>query len=142
MIQIPYESYAKDRKVRIEFRNVEGPFAAKAGLVLLCLDHKSRGGGGGQSGGKEASQAPELQIGPNPTRGRLSLDFSLSNPSLVKISLFDLTGRRVAVLHDRKLTSGKYSLTLMFPEKISSGVYFLIVETNGRSSSRKVVLRR
>jgi len=141
IVQIPYESYAKDRKARIEFRNAEGPFAANAGLVLLCLDHKSRGGGG-QSGGKEASLAPRLQIGPNPTRGRLSITFSLSTPSLVRINLFDLTGRRVAVLHDRKLSAGKQKLSLILPERLASGIYFLILETAGRSAAKKVVLRR
>jgi len=141
IVQIPYESYVKDRKVRIEFRNAEGPYAAKAGLALLCLDHKSKGGGG-QSGSKEVSLGPKLQISPNPTRGRLSLDFSLSNSSLVKISLFDLTGRKIAVLYNRQLSAGKQNLTLTLPERLSSGIYFLMIEADDRRTSKKVILRR
>ena len=142
MIQIPYESYVKDRKVRVVFRNVDGSFAAKAGLVLLCLDHKAKGGSGGQSGGKEASQAPELQIGPNPTKGRLLINFHLDKSASMKIDLFDLSGRRIATLYDSKTPSGKQRLTLTLPERLSSGVYFLIIKAEGESISEKVVLNR
>jgi len=142
VVQIPYDAYKEDRKVRVVFRNADGSFVAKAGLVLLCLDHKAKGGGGGQSGGREASLLSKLRVGPNPTRGKLSINFHLDKSTSVKISLFDLTGRRVAVLHNGKLTPGKHGPTLMLPEKISSGVYFLIIKADQRCVAKKVILKR
>ncbi len=141
IVQIPYESYVRDRRVEVTFRNASGPFTAKAGLMLICVDHKHHGGGG-QSGGREAKIVSRCRIGPNPTTGKLFINFHLDKPAPVKISLFDLTGRRIAALYDSKIPSGKQRLTLTLPERLSSGIYFLIFEAEGRRASKKVVLRR
>ena len=141
MVQIPYKSYVKDRKVKVAFKNVSGSFAAKAGLMLLCVDHKQQGGGG-QSGGPQLPIASKLSITPNPTKGRLSLNFSLGNPSLVRINLYDLTGRKVATVHNDNLSTGDHKLTTDLSGNLSSGVYFLTLEAEGKNIVEKIVLRR
>jgi len=84
----------------------------------------------------------KFRIGPNPTRGKLFINFHLDKPAPVKISLFDLTGRRIAALYDSKIPSGKHRLTLTLPERLSSGIYFLIFEAEDCRASEKIVLRR
>ncbi|RKX68604.1 hypothetical protein DRP53_10415 [candidate division WOR-3 bacterium] len=83
-----------------------------------------------------------LRIGPNPTRGRLSVTFSLTQTAQITISLFDPAGRMIASLHNKKLSRGKHNLALSLPEWIPSGIYFLVLNTTEKNIARKIVLRR
>ncbi len=141
MIKIPLESYLKDRKVRVTFRNVSGPFAAKAGLKLLCADHK-KSGSGGQSAGPQTPIGSCLKLAPNPTTDKLTLKFSLTQPCWVTVKLFDPSGRKIATPYNQRCPSGERIVIINLPATLSSGVYFLILEAVGRHIAKKVVLQK
>ncbi len=83
----------------------------------------------------EISPLAELvNIFPNPSRGVINIEYTLSRRSRVKISLFDITGRMVDNLLNRILDAGNHRL--IFRLDLPSGLYFIQMET---VNYRKVV---
>jgi len=78
---------------------------------------------------------------PNPFRGETRLEFQLPRVSWVKLSLFDLMGRRVRVLADRLFEPGRHDVSLA-ANGLSSGLYFIRLESRGEVRSQRVVLLR
>ncbi len=63
------------------------------------------------------------QIFPNPFNRQTTVVFSLAEPSAYRISLFDITGRRLETITAPSQPAGVYRLTLNF-DQLGSGVYF------------------
>ncbi len=78
---------------------------------------------------------------PNPFRGAASLTLSLPSSQRVEVTLFDVLGRRVAVLHDGPLTSGSHALTLD-GSGLPSGVYVVRAVGERFTASRRVTVVR
>jgi hypothetical protein len=66
-------------------------------------------------------------IFPNPSNGCFELQLSLPSPSRVTITLCDIAGRSVALLHDGSLPSGSSTIPGV-ANGIAPGVYFLRIE--------------
>ena len=81
---------------------------------------------------------------PNPFTAATRLRFALSAAQRVSIEVYDVTGRRVAVLADQDYTPGEHSVTWNGAdnrgERLASGLYFITAETGGRTAVRKVIL--
>src|SRR5690606_15291007 len=59
-----------------------------------------------------ASAGPSLDAAfPNPFATRTTLRLTLDAPQSMRAEVFDLLGRRVAVLHDGPLAAGAHALT-------------------------------
>lgn len=76
---------------------------------------------------------------PNPFNPRATLRFEVPRPDFVRLAVYDLLGQRVAILLDRRVSSGEHELTWN-ANGLSSGVYLLRMEAGGASFTRKVVL--
>jgi hypothetical protein len=59
---------------------------------------------------------------------------------IIEVALFDITGRRVAALLPCKRVKDK--IELPWPSDINTGVYYMVVKSQGETFSRKVVLFR
>jgi flagellar hook assembly protein FlgD len=83
---------------------------------------------------------------PNPFADRLNVNFELPESSFVNISVYDLSGKRIAELVDDKLPQGENSCfwegEIGSGNKINPGVYFLRVVYGGRLFMHKVVFGR
>ena len=91
-----------------------------------------------------------LDQGPNPFRGRTQIRYSLPERSPVQLEVFDLQGRRVAVLANGVQEAGAYSVpfgsgvstaTGRIPT-LASGVYFVRLQAGTFSRTSKMVLAR
>jgi len=81
-------------------------------------------------------------VSPNPVRSLATVEVYVAQPGNVNIAVFDLAGRVVAVIDSGEIAAGAHSYTWMVPGTVSSGVYFVRVETeNAAASSRMVVVR-
>ncbi len=80
-----------------------------------------------------------IETYPNPFNSRTSLTFNLPEVANIKIALYDLSGRQVADLMDNKLQAGQHSLTID-GENLSSGVYVVQLQAEGKVSKRKLTL--
>lgn len=76
---------------------------------------------------------------PNPFNPVTNIKFSVSKPGLVKLRVFDISGREIAELVNQNMNSGSYNYDFN-ASHLSSGVYFYRLETEGYSNVRKMIL--
>jgi hypothetical protein len=82
-----------------------------------------------------------LDVYPNPARGPVAVSLHLDHADQAKVALFDMRGRRVAVLHDAPLAAGRHTLRLE-TATLSAGVYLVRIEGEAASLSRRLVVLR
>ncbi len=97
------------------------------------------------TGVAESSLIPlknELQQNyPNPFNPTTNFGFRISDFGFVKLSIFDLLGREVAVLINEQKQAGRYTVNWN-ASGISSGMYFYRLEAGSYISTKKLVLLR
>ncbi len=76
---------------------------------------------------------------PNPLRGRGTFNMTVANDQPVRISIHDVLGREVAVLHEGHLAAQTYTFTLD-ASHFASGVYLLRVAGKGFVETRRLSL--
>jgi len=85
-------------------------------------------------------------IYPNPFNPTARIAFDVSARSRVELAIYDVSGRRVAVLVDRELEAGRYESVWNGRDRegrtASSGVYFCRLDAAGGTETRKLVLIR
>ncbi|MBD3164973.1 T9SS type A sorting domain-containing protein [bacterium] len=110
------------------------------GLAVLDI---SRTGTWNNLTGEPASAHPENftleTVRPNPFNGLTSVHFTLPRAGHVVLSVFDVLGREVAVVHDGVLPAGRHRLPFDAGRAglHASGVYFLHAQTQGEASATK-----
>ncbi len=76
---------------------------------------------------------------PNPFNPTTNIEFSLTDDKNVRVEVFDVTGRRVAILVNERLNRGFH--TVVFDGRgLSSGVYIYRILTDQTSVSKKMIL--
>ncbi len=76
---------------------------------------------------------------PNPFNPTTNFKFQMPNSGFVKLAVFDITGKEVAVLVNENLNAGTYNIDFD-ASHLASGTYFYRMETNGFSEVKKMVL--
>jgi|GEM_PF-5460549 len=76
---------------------------------------------------------------PNPFNARTSISFNLPATADVKLSVFDLTGRKIADLFNSQAPAGSHTVNWN-AQGFESGVYFVRFETPGLSQTKRIVL--
>ncbi len=85
-------------------------------------------------------------VRPNPFNPTTTISYSLPRQGDVRLAVYSVTGRLVAVLEDGPRDAGPHSLTWNGTDGrgvgVGSGVYFLVLETPAGTGTRKMVLVR
>ncbi len=93
-----------------------------------------------------AGPAGIVTCGPNPARGRAKLVFQLPTRDEVRIDLYDVGGRRVRTLLRGPAAAGTHTLEFGAVDasgrSLSSGIYFLRMETPSVTQIRQVAILR
>jgi len=77
---------------------------------------------------------------PNPFNPETTIEFTLSKPGFVKLTVNDLLGNIVAELINGYKNEGTYKVRLNANKyNLSTGVYFYKIETNGFTSVKKAI---
>lgn len=76
---------------------------------------------------------------PNPFNPQTKINFNIKNSGQVKLTVFDILGKELAVLVNEKLVAGSYEYTFNGSDFIS-GVYFYKLESGNFSEVRKMLL--
>ncbi len=86
----------------------------------------------------------QLEIGgyPNPFHAAATLRYGLTEPSSVRLSVYDVLGRRVAVLLDGEEREPGYHTAVWAPGDLASGVYVYVFEAGARRLTGRVTLVR
>jgi uncharacterized secreted protein with C-terminal beta-propeller domain len=98
--------------------------------------------------GPDETPCAESGIGvyPNPFNPSTIVSFSLDRPHQVTISVYDMTGRRVALIANQQYGAGTHTATWNGKDNsgrsVSSGTYLVRMETADRIESQKISLIR
>jgi hypothetical protein len=76
---------------------------------------------------------------PNPFNPVTNIKFAIPVSGFVKLTVFDITGREVAVIVNKEMTAGNYTADLD-ASKLSSGVYFYKLNAGDFSDTKKMML--
>ena len=83
---------------------------------------------------------------PNPFNPTTMVRFGVPRPGHVRLAVYDVAGRRVAVLVDRMMGAGEFTASWDGRDEggrsVASGVYFARMTMEGFSATRKMVLLR
>jgi hypothetical protein len=81
---------------------------------------------------------------PNPVVDATSISLDLPERSLVRVTIYDITGRKVATLHDGQMDAGYQSLTWVLPEgsEIPNGIYMCKADVTGLETGQRAVQGR
>jgi len=78
---------------------------------------------------------------PNPFHSTTDIRFSLKNPSLATLKIYNLIGQEVETLIDEKLNAGTYNAEWT-PKNIPGGLYFCRLEAGTFTEMKKIILTR
>ena len=78
---------------------------------------------------------------PNPFNPTTNIKFALSKPAPTKISVYDLLGRTIQTLLNRKLESGYYEINFN-GDNLPSGVYLYRIQSGSFVKTKKMLLMK
>lgn len=81
-----------------------------------------------------------LSVFPNPAEPRTRVRFDLPRPGPARLSVYDLTGRRVQTLADEPREAGSHELDWS-AAALASGLYVLELQTDAGAARTRVVVR-
>jgi len=76
---------------------------------------------------------------PNPFNPNTTINYSIGKEEHVNLSVYDVLGNRVAQLVNENKTAGNYSVEFN-AEKLSSGIYFYVLDSGNFKSAKKLIL--
>jgi hypothetical protein len=76
---------------------------------------------------------------PNPFNPSTSIQFTIAEPGIVSLKIYDILGREIAVLINNYMQSGTHSITFD-ASSLPSGVYCYRIEAGDYSAGRKMIL--
>ena len=77
---------------------------------------------------------------PNPFNDKTSINYRLDNSSFVNLSIFDVSGKRVANLVNENQNGGDYKV-VWNPKVASAGIYFYRLQTDKEVTSGKLIIQ-
>ena len=91
--------------------------------------------------GAEPEGASGLEVYPNPARGAATVVLTLAEASEVRVVVYDVLGREVAVLAEGPLGAGEHALAFEVAG-LPAGLYVVRAEGKGFTASRRVTVVR
>ncbi len=89
---------------------------------------------------------PALAVYPNPFNPQTTVVFEITREQVVEVAVYDLLGRRVCILAEGFRIAGRHEVSWNGRDSlgyaISSGTYFISLETEGGVEAKKVMLIR
>jgi hypothetical protein len=82
-----------------------------------------------------------LSCSSNPVIDHAEITCVVSEPSELKLSVYDILGHEVKLISDRSVTQGSYAFPLA-TDNLSAGVYYLRATANGFSATQKIVIAK
>ncbi|MCD4737563.1 MAG: linear amide C-N hydrolase [Bacteroidales bacterium] len=83
-------------------------------------------------------------IFPNPFSDLTRIEFTIAEKSMVELSVYDVTGKKIITLQKKEMVAGEYSVSWEGVneqgEKVLPGIYFCRMVSNGQSTAIRIVL--
>ena len=94
-----------------------------------------------QNSQKSLSEFNLNQNYPNPFNAETTISFRLPETEHVLLDVYDITGRNVAIIADRKLTQGVHTFRFN-AENLPTGVYFYRITIKNQRQIKKMILMK
>ncbi|MFA6468149.1 MAG: T9SS type A sorting domain-containing protein [Bacteroidota bacterium] len=78
---------------------------------------------------------------PNPFNPKTTIKYTLKESFAVKLSVFNLFGQEMQILHEGSQSEGRYEFVFN-GEQLPGGVYFIRLQMNDRIEARKMILAK
>ena len=93
-----------------------------------------------------APRLPSLSAWPNPANPRFNVEVSLPAAAAVRLDVVDISGRRLATLHEGRLEKGRHAMIWDGRDgegrELPSGIYLLSLSSPGARVAERLVLLR
>jgi subtilisin family serine protease len=89
-----------------------------------------------------ASDVVISSTGANPVTSSVRFDLFTGSWTEMDISVFDLSGRRVAVIQDGQMEQGNHSFSWSIPDGFGNGIYFIQASSSAGSAIARFTLLR
>jgi hypothetical protein len=114
--------------------------------IYICMFNAEKYAGGGQLAVE--SENPEsfalLKNYPNPFNPATTIEFTITKPGPINLSIFNITGQKVAELVSGSVTAGKHSVVWNGRDSkgapLSTGIYISRLETKNNVISQRMML--
>jgi hypothetical protein len=98
----------------------------------------------GPTGARNTRTVPRLSVYPNPFSSSVTIEYELTIPSEVSLTIFDAKGRLVTALSPTQPTASKSYTTIWDGDnsagaKVPTGIYFVRLEIGGEAHLKKIV---
>ena len=145
--------------LRIVTRDIEGQARATPDIgadelaagAMLNLPLRAQDVGPGVLEGEAPAERPGPPIGsrrplihpnaPNPFRVSTTIQFTLAAPGEVEVAVFDVGGRRVALLAEGMMPAGRHALQWR-PTGVPAGIYYCRVRSGAAVATQPLLLLR
>ncbi|OGD72503.1 MAG: hypothetical protein A2Y64_03135 [Candidatus Coatesbacteria bacterium RBG_13_66_14] len=78
---------------------------------------------------------------PSPSSGSFTVDYTLPENGRINISLYDLSGRRIATVFEGEMAAGRHEFSFD-ASTLPPGVYLARMATDSGTLTRRVVVTR
>jgi hypothetical protein len=92
-----------------------------------------------QTPGLSIKSEPELNVHPNPFNPSTNISFTLEKTQKIKLSLYDSKGSVIQQFADGERNKGFHSFRFS-AERLSTGIYYAVLETDNHRSAKKIML--
>lgn len=82
----------------------------------------------------------EFSVMPNPVGEKAVISFTLQEKVFLKAGIFTLSGEPVQLISEREFDAGKNTILWQPGQDLAAGIYLVILDGNGFSAARKVIL--
>ncbi|MCD4706476.1 MAG: T9SS type A sorting domain-containing protein [Candidatus Sabulitectum sp.] len=81
-------------------------------------------------------------VTPNPVLSHMAFDLNTMVSGQADVSVYDLSGRRVAIIHSGQLTEGTHSFMWTVPQTVASGTYIVRASCATLSAAQRIAVIR
>ncbi len=120
---------------------VGGEFVGAGGEPASCVARWETENLGTAAEDGMALESLGLEAYPNPSSGSVAVRYTLAAPGPVRLAVYDVLGREVAVLADAVQPVGEHAVQLGGSD-LAAGVYLVRLEVGGETLTRRLTLVR
>jgi hypothetical protein len=119
------------------FRLISGPFVTSWGWALDYISIQEQP----LAGESPTSPSSPLVIFPNPSTGKLTLNYTLKKPSDISIRVIDIHGKSLGIVLTGTRKAGNNTENLDLSE-LKTGTYIVVLQTSEDKLANKVAIIR
>jgi len=95
------------------------------------------------TGIQEIASISNFSVYPNPTKESATISFNLSQKAnSLSVSVKDVLGKTVTqIINQQSFNAGKYTLKIDEKQKLSTGLYFIVFNIDGKTQTKKLVVQ-